>query len=70
MDNTTLPKRGEPGFHRLQKVKGLFDIVRGRFMVVYYPSCCLSVDEAVIAFKGEFCHSSIAWKMNTTHLTS
>jgi len=53
VDNTALPKRGEPGFHRLQKVKGLFDMVRARFMAVYYPSCCLSVDEAMIAFKGE-----------------
>ena len=53
VDNTTLPKRGEPGFHRLQKVKGLLDMVRGRFKAVYRPYHCLSVDEAMIPFKGE-----------------
>ena len=36
-DNATLPQRHEPGFHRLQKVKGLVDLVRARFVAVYYP---------------------------------
>ena len=50
---TTLPQRGQPGFHRLQKVKGVLDMVRERFTAVYSPHACISVDEAMIPFKGE-----------------
>ena len=52
-DNTTPPQRGQPGFHRLQKVKEVLDLVRKQFMAVYNPRACLSVDEAMIPFKGE-----------------
>ena len=53
IDNTTLPKRGQPGFSRLQKVQHVFDLVRARFMDAYEPSGCITVDEAMIPFKGE-----------------
>ena len=53
VDNSTLPQRGQPGFHRLQKVKGVLDMVRERFTGVYSPHACISVDEAMIPFKGE-----------------
>ena len=53
VDNSTLPQRGQPGFHRLQKVKGVLDMVRERFTAVYSPHACISVDEAMIPFKGE-----------------
>ena len=51
-DNTTLPARGQPGFNRLQKVKELLDMVRSQFSAVYNPHSCLSVDEAMIPYKG------------------
>ena len=52
VNNSTLPKRGEPGFHRLQKVKAVLEMVRERFTAVYSPHACISVDEAMIPFKG------------------
>ena len=55
VDNTTLPQRGTPGFHRLQKVKVMLDMVRKQFTAVYSPSACLSVDEAMIPYKGKSC---------------
>ena len=57
VDNTSLPRRGEPQFHQLQKVKGLLNMIRTPFTAVYAPHCCLSVDEAMIPFKGKF-HAS------------
>ena len=53
VDNSTLPKRGEPGFHRLQKVKRIVDMARAHFTAIYCPRRCLSVDEAMIPFKGK-----------------
>ena len=53
VDNSTLPRRGEPGYHRLQKVKPVLDLIRHQFLAVYNPHCCLSVDEAMIPFKGK-----------------
>ena len=51
-DNATLPQRHEARFHCLQKVKGLVDQVRAHFAAVYYPRC-ISVDEAMVPFKGK-----------------
>ena len=55
VDNTSLPERGQPGFDRLQKVKHLLDMVRRQFSTVYRRHSNLSVDEAMIPFKGEIC---------------
>ena len=55
VDNTSLPERGQPGFNRLQKVKDVLDMVRREFSAVYRPHSNLSVDEAMIPFKGEIC---------------
>ena len=55
-DNTTLPSRGQSGFHRLQKVKKLLDMVHSQFSAVYSPQSCLSVDEAMIPYKGVYTH--------------
>lgn len=36
VDNNSLPKRGEPGFHRLQKVKGVVDKIQERLLPCIY----------------------------------
>ena len=54
-DNTTLPARDEPGYHRLQKVLPIVDHVRQRFLEAYRPNVQNSIDEAVIPFKGKLC---------------
>ena len=58
VDNSTLPQRGQPGFHRLQKVKQVMDMVRKRFSSIYNPTACLSVDEAMVPFKGKL-HTAV-----------
>ena len=51
-DNTTLPARDEPGYHRLQKVLPIIDHLRQRFLEAYRPNVQNSIDEAMIPFKG------------------
>ena len=51
-DNDLLPSRGEPGYSRLQKVDPVLNHLKERFKAVYYPRCQLSIDEAMIPFKG------------------
>ena len=53
VDKLTLRARGHPGYHRLQLIKPVVDALRARFSAVYMPRCQLSVDEAMIPFKGE-----------------
>ena len=53
VDNTQLPARGTPGHHRLQRVKPMIDALRSRCSAIYNPSENLSVDEAMVPFKGE-----------------
>ena len=53
VDNSTLPQRGQPGYSRLQKVQPAIDLIRGQFMKIYRPNACISVDEAMIPFKGK-----------------
>ena len=52
VDNRSLPARGNPGYHRLQRVKPVVDVLKGRFLAVYKPGPNLSVDEAMIPFNG------------------
>ena len=51
-DNETLPARGEEGFSRLQKVEPVILALKDNFRSKYYPHCQLSIDEAMIPFKG------------------
>ena len=53
VDREALPARGSPGYHRLQRVKPVVDAVRERCLAVYRPGANLSVDEAMIPFKGK-----------------
>ena len=50
--NEELPARGQPNFHRLQKVQPILTEMKIRFSEVYHPHCEVSVDEAMIKFKG------------------
>ena len=52
VDNTQLPRRTDPNYHRLQKVKPIIDAVMNTCLSLYNPSANLSIDEAMIAFKG------------------
>ena len=67
VDKESLPARGAPGHHRLQHIKPIVDALRERFSAVYNPGCHLSVDEAMIPFKGGCklykMHSNVKWKM-------
>ena len=51
-DNDTLPARGEEGFSRLQKVDPIISALKHNFQSAYYPHCQVSIDEAMIPFKG------------------
>ena len=53
VDNTTLPQIGQPGYNRLKKVQDVLDLVRKQFLAVYCPHATISVDEAMMPFKGE-----------------
>ena len=50
-DNSLL-SRGEEGFSRLQKVDPVISHLKEKFKSVYYPHCEVSIDEAMIPFKG------------------
>ena len=52
VDNTTLPLRDEPGFHRLQKVEPIITAMKESFLTSYNPRPQNSIDEAMIPFKG------------------
>ena len=52
VDNESLPARGEEGFSRLQKVEPVISALKVNFRAAYSPHCQVSVDEAMIPFKG------------------
>ena len=52
VNNNDLPLRGEPGFHRLQKVMPVITEMKRRFVANYNPHPQNSIDEAMIPFKG------------------
>ena len=53
VDNDSLPARGEEGFSRTQKVDPVISALKNNFQSAYYPHCELSIDEAMIPFKGQ-----------------
>ena len=53
VDNTSLPAPGHPSYDRLQKVAPVLKEVNEACRRLYYPHCQLSVDEAMVAFKGQ-----------------
>ena len=52
VDNLTLPHRNGPGYHRLQNVQPVIAAIMEACMTNYIPSANISIDEAMIAFKG------------------
>ena len=55
VDNRQLPAHGAPGYHRLQRMKSVVDALRSRCSAVYHPRPNISVDEAMVQFKGKPC---------------
>lgn len=52
VDNTKLPKPGETGYTKLGKVQPVVDHLNNRFQHTYNVSREVSIDEAMIPFKG------------------
>ena len=52
VSNDTLPKRDEPGYHRLQKVMPVLTHLKQKFLAAYNPHQQNAIDEAMIPFKG------------------
>ena len=52
VDNESLPSRGEEGYSRLQKVDPIISTLKHQFQAAYHPHCQVSIDEAMIPFKG------------------
>jgi hypothetical protein len=46
------PKKGEDGYDFLWKIRDLMTLCESQYEKVYQPSCHLSIDESMIAFKG------------------
>ena len=68
IDNRQLPARGTPGHHRLQRVKPVIDAIRNRFSAVYNPGVNISVDEAMVPFKGKLATEQVTCTIYTcTH---
>ena len=53
VDNTTLPARSEPGYHRLQKILPVITRVNTKCKENYKPHPQNSVDEAMISYDGK-----------------
>jgi len=51
-DNSTLAAPGTPEYKRLGKIQPIIDSLLGRFQAVYNLHRDVSVDEAMVAFKG------------------
>lgn len=58
-DNEMLPSRGEEGYSRLQKVDPVITHLKYRFQSVYHPHCQVSIDEAMIPFKGPLVNETV-----------
>ena len=50
VDNESLPSL--EGYSRLQKVDPIISTLKHQFQAVYHPHCQVSIDEAMIPFKG------------------
>ena len=69
VDNTTLPARDEPGYHRLQKVLPVISEMKQRCLEAYSPHPQNSIDEAMIPFKGKVTYRiNIQYLYNTVYM--
>ena len=53
VNNTSLPSRNQPGYHRLQKVLPIITHMKQKCKENYNPHPQNSVDEAMIGYKGK-----------------
>lgn len=53
VDNTTLPSRDQPGYHRLQKVLPIITHTKRKCRENYNPHPQNSLDEAMIGYDGK-----------------
>lgn len=51
-DNTKMPKREDPNFDRMYKLRPMIDYLNTKYKEVFNPSRYLSIDESMIGFKG------------------
>ncbi|XP_018306394.1 piggyBac transposable element-derived protein 4-like [Mycetomoellerius zeteki] len=51
-DNSNEPKKGQPGFDKLYKIRPLLDKLSETFKTCYKPNQYQSIDESMIRFKG------------------
>lgn len=52
MDNSELARPGTPGYHKLGKIRPLITLLVNKFEYMYRLQKNVSVDEAMIRFKG------------------
>ena len=53
VDNTTLAPRTDPAYDKLGKIRLVIDYISQQFLTTYNPHREVSIDEAMIAFKGQ-----------------
>lgn len=51
-DNQHQPKRGEPNYDKLYKIRPFLDLIGQNFLKSYRPHRDVAVDEAMVKFKG------------------
>ncbi|XP_067910284.1 piggyBac transposable element-derived protein 4-like [Heterodontus francisci] len=51
-DNSSALDKSDPNHDPMYKVRSLIEVIRSRFGQFYGPSCELSVDEGMVAYKG------------------
>ena len=51
-DNTTVVPKGQDGYDKLNKIRPIFDMLRASFPAIYSPGQNLSLDEGMIAWRG------------------
>lgn len=51
-DNTYQPKRGDPDFDKLYKIRPFLEHLSNKFLSLYHPTHKQAVDESMIKFKG------------------
>ncbi len=51
-DNSTLAALGADGYDRLGKIRPIIDMINERLLMLYHPHKEVSIDEAMIPFKG------------------
>ena len=52
VDNESLPSYGDPRYSKIQKVKPVLTYISSKFQELFNPGRDLSVDEAMVKYKG------------------